>query len=286
MKKVTWQYTTEHTTGQFESDGQTLTSLATDKRTGEVVGDLLLPYRLLSTNAWHGEAREMAHQAELIEDGIVCTWSPTIGHPARLTITTKLVGVNTLDVSVEVQAEAHFSQYEVFYSNYLRKPMRGGAYVAALPHETSPVPGWTPVFPESAAMFREIYIAFPRDERGAERICDGRWQRGRHFTRFLPCRYYAAPLAFYYHPETHLATIMMASPQDAYAVSLAYQTTEQHDGVGHHNSLYLSLFGRDLQAGEKAQARLRMVIDRNGTDPAQHYAHYKTFLGVNGCGHP
>jgi hypothetical protein len=44
-----------------------------------------------------------------------------------------------------------------------------------------------------------------------------------------------------------------------------------------HRSLYLSLFGRDLKAGEMATARARLVIGRGITD-AQALQLYAAFL--------
>jgi hypothetical protein len=278
MSSTIWNFETEHVTGRFFSDGLALKSTINDRKTGDEVGEILLPYRLLSRSGWHGEARDMPHTARLLDDGIECEWSPTVSHPSTLRITTRLALPHAIDIEVEVRADATLPDYELFYSCYFRRPMCGGGYVASLPREQPTVPGWTQVVPQSADFYREMYVAFPRDERAAALICDGRWQRGRHFTRFLPCRYHAAPLGFYWNNTTSLCALLMAPPEDAYSVSMAYQTTEERDDVGHHNSLYISLFGRDIHAGETARARLRMVLDRSGCDPTAHHGHYRAFL--------
>jgi hypothetical protein len=57
----------------------------------------------------------------------------------------------------------------------------------------------------------------------------------------------------------------MAPPGDCFAVSLPYNKTPP-DGVAGHQSLYLSLFGQDLMAGETARAAARLVIGQNLTD--------------------
>lgn len=274
---VRWEFKTPLLAGFFESNGELLTSKTHDPRDGSPVGDILLPYRLLTRDGWHGEAREMPHEMVLVQDGFQLRWAASVAHPADLCITTRLGAPGVFDVVVEVEARALLPRYEVFYSNYFAQTLRAGGYVAALPAESPAVPGWTPVFPVADAIFREMYVAFPRDEAGAELICDGRWQRGRHFTRFLPARYYAEPYAYYHHTKNGLALGLMASREDAYAVSMAYRAEEANDSVGQHNSLYLSLFGRDVQAGEKAVARLRMVVDESGRDASRHRATFDAF---------
>ena len=61
------------------------------------------------------------------------------------------------------------------------------------------------------------------------------------------------PLAVRRAPATGLTAVLMAPPGDCFAIS----TPQQSDP---HDSLYLSLFGRDLSAGETAHARARLLI--------------------------
>jgi hypothetical protein len=62
----------------------------------------------------------------------------------------------------------------------------------------------------------------------------------------------------------------MAPPQDCFAIS----TPHQAEG---HYSLYLSLFGRTLKAGETARARARLVIASSPSDN-QILALYQAYL--------
>ena len=48
----------------------------------------------------------------------------------------------------------------------------------------------------------------------------------------------------------------MSLPQDCFAVLTPFETEP-------HRSMYLSLFGKDLKAGETARARARLVIKKN-----------------------
>jgi hypothetical protein len=70
----------------------------------------------------------------------------------------------------------------------------------------------------------------------------------------------------------------MGRPEDVYAVGATYEGDVKTDNLAAHRSLYLSLLGEDLAAGEARRTQMRMVIDEFGSDPAQHIALYKTFL--------
>ena len=69
----------------------------------------------------------------------------------------------------------------------------------------------------------------------------------------------AAPLALRRDLESGLTAGLMAPVKDCFAMSTPC-------GEDHHRSLYLSLFGRDLKAGETASACARLVIGKNISD--------------------
>ena len=54
-------------------------------------------------------------------------------------------------------------------------------------------------------------------------------------------------------PDSRLTALFMASTDDAFAMAMPFETE------GHY-SVYYSLFGRDLKAGEKAKARVRLEV--------------------------
>jgi hypothetical protein len=62
----------------------------------------------------------------------------------------------------------------------------------------------------------------------------------------------------------------MTPPKDCFAVLTPFQTEP-------HYSTYLSLFGRDLRAGETASARSRLVITPQIPD-AQINALYESYV--------
>jgi len=81
----------------------------------------------------------------------------------------------------------------------------------------------------------------------------------------------AAPLAVRRDAKSGLVAVVMAPPEDCFAVLTPY-------GEEGHRSVYLSLFGRDLKAGEAVSARARLVIGRDITDE-QAIALYKAYMG-------
>ncbi len=275
-----WEYSHGEISGFFESDGVHFKNQSHDSVSGAPIGSLMLPYRLLSRNGWHGEARELSHTMTVLQDGIECRWAPSIAHPAELIFQARTVGEGIFDLTFRIAALQKLVDYELFVSQYFDGSFQGGTYVQSLPGESGPVEGWTQVFPDSNPIYREMYIAFPRDERGAGMICDGRWQRGRHFTRFVPCRYYADPFGFYYDANSGLSVSLMGERENCYAVSMAYHAEDPNDHVGQHNSLYVSLFGRDIQPGETAVARLRLTVERCGKDAQRHFSQFTDFQNM------
>ena len=63
----------------------------------------------------------------------------------------------------------------------------------------------------------------------------------------------AKPIAMRRGSKAIPTAILMAPPDDCFAISTP------HEGEGHY-STYFSLFGRDIEAGQTARARLRLVV--------------------------
>jgi hypothetical protein len=67
------------------------------------------------------------------------------------------------------------------------------------------------------------------------------------------------PLAVRRAPASGLTAVILSPASDCFAVC----TPQQSDP---HDSLYLSLFGRDLKEGENARARARLLLAPNLSD--------------------
>lgn len=273
------RFRTESLEGTLRADGtrHAVTQLIHRPTGVRVDRDMLLAiYRLLSRSAWMGEARVMSHTVRPTEDGIELAWMPRLAHQVLLSARFAIHEPDYIDCTIGVVGHAYYPDYEVFVSNYFARSFRSGGYVG--PARGEEMKASIQVQPQGSPIFREMYITFPRDEQSAHLITDGRWQRGRHFTRFLPARYYGLPLGFYSQTEGPLDVLLMGLPCDTFAVSMAYATDDPSDNVGQHNSFYLSLFGKDLHPGERWQTTVRLVVGAFSRDPRQHSAQYEKFL--------
>jgi hypothetical protein len=67
-----------------------------------------------------------------------------------------------------------------------------------------------------------------------------------------------------------LSALLMSPPEDCFAVLTPFESEP-------HRSMYLSLFGKDLKAGETASARARLVIQQNPSSEAID-RFYSTYL--------
>jgi hypothetical protein len=125
-------------------------------------------------------------------------------------------------------------------------------------------------------MIHGIWPFFPRDEADANLLTDGRHQKGRWYWRMAVGRRYGMPMAFFNKGEVDV--LVMGRPEDVYAVGVTYEGDPETDNVAAHRSLYLSMFGEDLVAGEGRRTQMRMIIGEFGSDQNKHAALYEAFL--------
>ena len=246
-------------------------------RVGEPV---MAPYRVLARDAWMGELRVMPHAAEPTETGLRVLWRPRLAHQAQVVLDVTPREPNILDFEFEVVGHRRYPGYEIIVSNYFAEGFTGGAYARrdGVPAGGAEEPPQGElVRPSGDPVFSGMYVGFPRDEAAANLMSDGRWQRGRSWTRFLAARYYALPLGFFAQKSGPLDAVVMGLADDVAAVSMAYALEGTPDRVSRHNSLYLHLFGRDLAPGEAWRTRARLVVGPFDRDAAAHRRLYEEF---------
>jgi hypothetical protein len=98
-------------------------------------------------------------------------------------------------------------------------------------------------------------------------IYDGRWSFPPSPVTWAFTRYLAAPIGIRRHAQAGLTAVFMAAPEDCFAVSVPYNK-EPPDNVAAHGSVYLSLFGDDVAAGQAVTARCRVIIAKDLSDEA------------------
>lgn len=233
---------------------------------------LLAPYRILCRNGWMGELRDSAHEASLIDGGVRIVWRARLAHQAEVVMDVLPKEPNAIDLDIEVTGHAEYEAYELLLSNYFAPEFASGAYVKGARGQVEQIR------PVSNPVFRGMYVAFPRDERSANVMSDGRWQRGRHWTLFLAARYYGCPMGFYAHKEAPVDALVMGLPDDVFGVSMAYADEPHPDGVAQHHSLYLHLFGRTIHPGETRRTRVRLAVGTYGGEADRHFDVYTDFL--------
>jgi len=223
-------------------------------------------YRLLDAETrYGGGAWDWASAARLLPNGSVeAAWAADPAHPFDLKAVYRWAAPGTLDVATTVAAKKDLSRLEVFLASYFVGFPASFVYVKACP-ETGGKPGFL-----EATKAAGIWQMFPRDDGAVTLIQDGRWRRSPNPVDWRIMPPLAGPLGLRRNAKLGLAALVMAPPDDCFAVATPY-------GEEGHGSLYLSLFGRDFKSGEAATARSRLILGRDITDD-QAIALYEAYL--------
>jgi hypothetical protein len=97
------------------------------------------------------------------------------------------------------------------------------------------------------------WLLFPRGSDVVPLIQDGRWKLEPHPVDWVIMPALEKPVGVRRHRQSGLTAMLGAAGQEGFAVAMPHQTEN-------HYSVYLSLFGRDLPAGEVASARAWLVV--------------------------
>ena len=230
-------------------------------------------YRVFSGNTRFGaNARDWPTTSKLLSDGAVEVRFPSAKeHPLEITGVYRWKAADTLDLDLSVRPEQAMPRFELFMSSYFGKTFVASVY---LKPEGAQKPGFVPVDrkPQSPG----AYVMFPRDAQAVEMIRDGRWKVGANPVDWAIEQWLAAPIFVRRDASAGLTALMICPPEDCFAVSSPWNPAKL-DAPG-YRSVYLSLFGRDLQAGQTAKARCRVVIARNLPDE-KAMRRYQEYLG-------
>jgi hypothetical protein len=203
-------------------------------------------YRIFSANKRYGTAAwDWPSDARLRRDGSVeVRWPSTEDRPFELRAVYRWAAPNILDLETTVQAKTNLAKFESFLGSYFSEGFTN-ACVCVRSNSQQRL--------EPADKSCGIWQAFPRDDQAAAIIQDGRWTYPPSPVDWVIRPRLAKPLGIRRSPANDLSAVFMSPPQDCFAVL----TPEEANS---HRSMYLSLFGQDLKAGETARARARLVI--------------------------
>jgi hypothetical protein len=209
---------------------------------------LLSPYRIFTTNHRYGNAAwDWESEARLQEDGSVSVvWRAAKDRPFELSARYALADKETLAVEFQVRAVETLPAFEVFLASYFDTPFTNAMVLARTGDGTGGRWG-------AATQERGDWQVFPRQDSVIPMIQDGRWKKEPNPVDWVPLEKFSEPKAMRRVGPDGLAATLSADSKDCFAISMPYQTE------GHY-SLYLSLFGRTIEAGQTALAKARMQI--------------------------
>jgi hypothetical protein len=241
---------------------------------------LFSPYRVFSTDLRYGQAaRDWPSEPKLLSDGAVeARFPPGDDHPLEMTAVYRWAAPDTLDLETIARPLADMPDFEVFLSNYFAEGFTVSVYLQPPRFAKAEPPAFVPA--EFSPLIDGNYLMFPRDREAARIVFDRRWELPPNPVQWCVNRYMAAPLAMRRHAESGLTALVMAPPEDCFALATPYEKTPP-DNIANHRSLYLSLFGRDVQSGETVRARTRLIVRKGLSDEeaVELYRDYVEKLG-------
>jgi hypothetical protein len=210
---------------------------------------ILSYYRVFTTGQRYGTgAWDWPATAQRQSDVAVQVTAPaTPDRPFDLTAVYQWTDPQTLDLETTVTAHADVTGFESFLASYFDATF-ASPYIWA--HNTG---GEIKLFFLLAERSYGDWLMFTRNGGVPRTIEDGRWKLEPNPVNWTILPRLVAPLCFRRNQANGLTAIVMAPGDDCFAVATPYA------GEAHH-SLYLSLFGRGLQAGQTAKAHTRFVM--------------------------
>ena len=224
-------------------------------------------YRIFSGGRRFGDAaRNWPTTSRLLDDGAVeVRWPQAPDRPFELRALYRWHAPTTLDVSITVRAVEDLPTFEVFLGSYFDAGLADPFIYVERPSEKGSMPAF--LLGDRALGH---WLVSPRDAAAVALIRDGRWKAKPSPVDWAVLPPLAAPVALRRDRQTDLAAAMVAPKADCFAVFMPFAGET-------HYSLYLSLFGRDVPAGEQdyASARLLVGAGLSDADVVKHYRHYE-----------
>ncbi len=225
---------------------------------------LLVPYRFLTPQKRFGFGSwEWPRTGRILANGAAeLAWAETPDRPFRFTATYAWEAADTLDFTVVFTPGVDLEKFELFVGSYFKQFTKAVVYVR---DAGDGKPGFVDTPKEKGGA-----QLFPRGDDVMPMIQDGRWKHPPYPNNWTFRQTFQAPLGVKSEPKSGVAAIIMAPPEDCFAVSMF----EQNAGLGCY---YLSLFGKDVKKGQTLTGHARMVFGKNITD-GQAIQKYQEYL--------
>ena len=223
-------------------------------------------YRVFTANHRYGAtAWDWPGQAVALDDGAVrVTWPEAEDRPFLLQAVYRWADAASLDVEVTVEARHDLKAFEVFVASYFAEGF-DWPYVWVAGRPGQPQGGFV-----LADKSMGEWLMFTNPQTAPAIVRDGRWTYAPNPVDWALAGRLQAPLAFRRDAAGGLLPAVMAPQGDCFAVATPYRGEA-------HRSLYLSLFGRDIKAGQRDQARARFAALPTGSS-RQIFAYYERYI--------
>jgi hypothetical protein len=224
-------------------------------------------YRVFVTNQRFGTAAwDWPSTAQLLDDGgVEVRWPAESDRPFEMTAVYRWHDASTLDLETRVKAEKDLPDSEVFLASYFNEMFTNCLVFVKKNPEAESKAGFL-----SAKKAFGDWLMFPRDKGAVQLIRDGRWGIEPHPVDWVIMPEFGKALGMRRDPRTGVVAVLMAPQADCFALSTPHETE------GHY-SLYFSLFGRTIRAGEVARARSRLWIAQ-GPSQQQVLDQYQAYM--------
>ncbi len=201
-------------------------------------------YRVFTQGRRYGVgAWDWTSQAALQPDGsVIVHWTATTARPFEMSAHYRWTTPNTLDLETSIVAKTNLVKFESFLASYFAPIFTNSAVCTGAAGKFT-----------AAAKEAGVWQAFPRDPAVGPVIQDGRWKLEPNPVEWILQPEFSKALAFRRAPELGVTAALMGDPRECFAICTPHETEA-------HYSTYLSLFGRDLRAGEQATARARIIF--------------------------
>ncbi len=200
-------------------------------------------YRVFSDGKRYGSgAWDWPSEAQLQPDGsVLVKCAAAADRPFALTGQYRWADPLTLDLAITVTPQRDLHRFEAFVASYF-----DGAFSNAMACVTDKGQSkWL-----RAEKTLGDWLMFPRDPQAIEWIQDGRWVIEPNPVQWV-IQSNSIPLGLRRAPAAQISAAMMARSNDCFALAMPHETE------GHY-SMYLSLFGGDLKAGQTTHATARL----------------------------
>lgn len=240
--------------GRLRADGKSLGltevyHVGTGRRLDAGHG-LLGHYRVFTKGVrYGGGAWDWPSTATLVDPRTVeVLWPAEEQRPFTLRAVYRLAKPSTIEVETTVEPRRELTAFEVFLASYFDPAFTNAVVLARVGDQ----PDFVDATPE-----RGDWQMYARDEAARAMILDGRWRLEPHPVAWTFPYEFAGPLAMVQRRAegAGISAVLSAPATDCFAIALPHQTE------GHY-SLYLSLFGRTIPAGETVRTRAQLVVGK------------------------